>query len=590
MPTLASELRSKLEHVVIEARDAAEAGARAALESLAVHEAKYYPHMSKRQQELRNHLRARARQLGDRQDASGRIAIDHLAGECAYEHWHRMLFARFLAENGLLIEPQEKIAISLAEAEELAKEGGADVWDFASRCAQSMLPQIFRPDLPAPRPKSGEFCVYVLKCCDSSFYIGQTDDFHRRLSEHERGEVGWTAARLPIEPIHWETFATREEAVRREKELKTGFGRQWLKREYPKGALAAAARQAGDPLLQVSFATEHRIKVEKLLASLPQAVFTASDALGWVYQFWQSKKKDEVNRSEVKIGADEISAVTQLFTEPYMVLFLLHNTLGAWWAGKVAAASSRWSSCASEADCRRLCALPGVNWEYLRFVKVEAASSRLDQDTRQDAASTIGFYRKDEPVANLSGNLPHWRQGAVTYFVTFRTADSLPQEKLKLWQSEREQWLAQHPEPHDEDAKREYYERFPERLEHWLDQGYGACRLKEPALRKLVQDALRHFDGERYNLDEFVVSANHVHALVTPRHGRELTDILHSWKSFTANQINRQTAQSGAFWQKESFDHIVRSPAQLERIREYIRDHKDKDASSAESVGEFRFG
>jgi len=176
---------------VIDARDAAEAGARAALEALAVHYREPYPHMKPAQKELRNQLRARARQLGDRKlpraDASGKDhEIGHLADECAYEHWHRMLFARFLAENGLLIEPQEKMAISLAEAEELAKEDGVDVWVYASRCAQEMLPQIFRPD---------------------------------------------------------------------------------------------------DPLLQVSFAMEHRIKLEHLLASLPQAVFTASDALGWVYQF-----------------------------------------------------------------------------------------------------------------------------------------------------------------------------------------------------------------------------------------------------------------------------------------------------------------
>ena len=61
-------------------------------------------------------------------------------------------------------------------------------------------------------------------------------------------------------------------------------------------------------------------------------MFKASDSLGWVYQFWQAKRKDEVNASEVKIGADELPAVTQLFTEPYMVDFLLHNSLGAWWA------------------------------------------------------------------------------------------------------------------------------------------------------------------------------------------------------------------------------------------------------------------
>jgi len=274
MPILPGELRNKLERVVIDARDAAEAGARAALEALAVHHHEPYPHMKPAQRELRNHLRARARQLGDRRlpkpDGNGKDhEIDHLVGECAYEHWHRMLFARFLAENGLLIEPQENMVISLAEAEELAKEDSVDVWVFASRCAQRMLPQIFRPD---------------------------------------------------------------------------------------------------DPLLQVSFATEHMLKLEKLLASLPQAVFAASDALGWVYQFWQSKKKDEVNRSEVKIGADEIAAVTQLFTEPYMVEFLLHNTLGAWWAGKKLAAKDA-ASAKTEDELRSTLALPGVGWDYLRFVR-----------------------------------------------------------------------------------------------------------------------------------------------------------------------------------------------------------------------------
>jgi hypothetical protein len=278
MPTLASELRNKLERVVIEARDAAEVGARGALEALAVHHHEPYPHMNPAQRELRNHLRARARQLGDLQEKSGRLAINHLVGDCAYEHWHRMLFARFLAENGLLIEPKENMAISLAEAEELAKDDGMDVWVFASRCAQRMLPQIFRPD---------------------------------------------------------------------------------------------------DPLLQVFFATEHMLKLEKLLASLPQALFTASDALGWVYQFWQSKKKDEVNRSEVKIGADELPAVTQLFTEPYMVEFLLHNTLGAWWAGKKLVENSAWAQEAqSEEELRRKATLPGVNWNYLRFVRSSPSPSK----------------------------------------------------------------------------------------------------------------------------------------------------------------------------------------------------------------------
>ena len=236
MKTLSTYFRRQLERTVIEARDVAEAGARVALEALAVQHYESYGHMDSEQRTLRRRLRAHARQLSDRLDArSGGHGIDHLVHECAYEHWHGMLFARFLAENHLLIEPEMGIAITLDECEELAKEEDVDKWALAARFAHRMLPQVFRPD---------------------------------------------------------------------------------------------------HPVFEVKFAREHRLKLEGLVEGLPSEVFTATDALGWVYQFWQTKKKDEVNRSEVKIGADELPAVTQLFTESYMVQFLLHNSLGAWWVSR----------------------------------------------------------------------------------------------------------------------------------------------------------------------------------------------------------------------------------------------------------------
>ncbi|MDR4506753.1 MAG: N-6 DNA methylase [Candidatus Brocadiaceae bacterium] len=77
---------------------------------------------------------------------------------------------------------------------------------------REVLPHV--PDLPAPRPASGQFCIYVLKCSDNSFYIGQTADFLKRFMQHENHEVSWTAPRLPVEPIHWEIFNSREESVK----------------------------------------------------------------------------------------------------------------------------------------------------------------------------------------------------------------------------------------------------------------------------------------------------------------------------------------------------------------------------------------
>lgn len=89
-----------------------------------------------------------------------------------------------------------------------------------------------------------------------------------------------------------------------------------------------------DPAVQVRFATEHRHELEKILLSLPGEVFETEDALGWVYQFWQTAEKKRVNESGVKIGGADLSPVTQLFTENYMVRFLLENSLGAWWAAR----------------------------------------------------------------------------------------------------------------------------------------------------------------------------------------------------------------------------------------------------------------
>lgn len=89
-----------------------------------------------------------------------------------------------------------------------------------------------------------------------------------------------------------------------------------------------------DPAVQVRFATEHRLELERILFSLPEDVFVTEDALGWVYQFWQTAEKKRVNESGVKIGGADLSPVTQLFTENYMVRFLLENSLGAWWAAR----------------------------------------------------------------------------------------------------------------------------------------------------------------------------------------------------------------------------------------------------------------
>lgn len=204
----------------------------------------------------------------------------------------------------------------------------------------------------------------------------------------------------------------------------------------------------------------------------------------------------------------------------------------------------------------------------------EIRKMQNDAGTRQEAASTlstlVGYFDPQEPISDLLGNLPHWRQETVTYFVTFRLADSIPRAKLELWISEREDWIARHPPPHDPPTRYDYYRRFIERFQRWLDAGHGACVLAQPAVQKIVVDAILFFQDSRYVVRESVVMPNHVHAVVTPLAEYDLSKIVHSWKSFTANAINRELGRKGPLWQRESFDHIVRGPDQLDRIERYI--------------------
>jgi hypothetical protein len=300
MPSLSKDLRNLLARTTLHARERAEQAVRAALENLAVHEREYRPHMGVEQRLLRNRLRARGRAAGDERDANGNQRLEHLVADAAYEHWHRLLFTRFLTENNLLRTDAANgyVPVTLADCDELAPELGArNGFELACRFAGQILPGVFRSD---------------------------------------------------------------------------------------------------DPVLELRLAPNDEVALKTLLDELPTEVFTADDSLGWTYQFWQAKRKDEVNASGKKIGADEISPVTQLFTEDYMVDFLLHNTLGAWWAGKQGPIHA-----ASEADARRSVALPerdgmpAIEWAYLRFVQDEATK------TWSPAAGTFEGWPKEAKAITM---------------------------------------------------------------------------------------------------------------------------------------------------------------------------------------------
>ncbi len=177
------------------------------------------------------------------------------------------------------------------------------------------------------------------------------------------------------------------------------------------------------------------------------------------------------------------------------------------------------------------------------------------------------------PVIQTRRRLPHWEQQGATYFITFRLADAVPQKLLRQWKEELENWRKFHPEPWDASTKYEYQKRFQDAREQWLDQGHGECIFRQSQIAATVANSLRHFNGVRYALDSFVVMPNHVHVLVRPHEGHALSEILHSWKSFSAKEINKFRERSGIVWQDENYDRMVRDFEELERYRDYIKEN-----------------
>ncbi len=213
------------------------------------------------------------------------------------------------------------------------------------------------------------------------------------------------------------------------------------------------------------------------------------------------------------------------------------------------------------------------NWKGARVFQPVDFDSQTDRNVRSPRNVRAPFFNPEEETDKHWRNLPHWQQGETWVFVTWRLADSLPKAKLDQWKEERDIWLSHHPEPWDEKTDAEYHERFSRQIDEWLDQGSGSCVLKDPAHAGIVADALRHFDGERYELASFVVMPNHAHVLFRPLGQHRLPEILKSWKGFTAREINKRLGKTGPLWQDEYWDRLIRNERHFFKVAEYIREN-----------------
>jgi len=150
--------------------------------------------------------------------------------------------------------------------------------------------------------------------------------------------------------------------------------------------------------------------------------------------------------------------------------------------------------------------------------------------------------------------------------LTFRLHDALPAPVLKALQAELDEL--------DDETEREKRRRL--KIEEYLDAGHGSCLLRQPAAAEIVQNALLHFDTERYRLIAWCLMPNHVHVIIECLPGHLLADVLHAWKSFTAHAINKTLNRTGPLWQKEYHDRFIRDAVHFQKALHYLEQNPVK--------------
>lgn len=182
------------------------------------------------------------------------------------------------------------------------------------------------------------------------------------------------------------------------------------------------------------------------------------------------------------------------------------------------------------------------------------------------------FYRR---------HLPHWQPPDAVFFVTFRLKNSLPYEVVQALREERERAVQTRLDEHH------YFERW----EGFLGKAeFGPRWLSQPEIAAVVKEALHYRDGKVCDLHAFCIMPNHVHvvfrllsraeyhfALRSEYHSDlQLNKILQSLKRHTARQANSILGREGAFWQDESYDHVIRDNEEYARILYYVLENPVK--------------
>ena len=165
--------------------------------------------------------------------------------------------------------------------------------------------------------------------------------------------------------------------------------------------------------------------------------------------------------------------------------------------------------------------------------------------------------------------------------ITFRLNDSVPKKVIKQWKIQlNNENLDNHTDVNSKDDACDNYSDNQKKLliliDKYEDAGYGECILKNERAAEIVHEALFYYNNKKYNIISWCIMPNHVHVLLEISNNISLSEILHSWRSYSSKSINKLLKRIGKLWMTEYFDRYIRDNTHFNKVIDYIHNNPVK--------------
>ena len=171
-------------------------------------------------------------------------------------------------------------------------------------------------------------------------------------------------------------------------------------------------------------------------------------------------------------------------------------------------------------------------------------------------------------------HISHWELSGAVYHVAIHLADSVPADQLRIWREKRlefsERRKSRPGQALTDEEVAELRELYNEKIERYLNAGYGCCALRSSAVAEAIAKALEHGHNRTHRLRLLTIMPNHLHIIAMSLGEFKMAEIVNGWKSVSAHAIAKISGMKAPIWLRDHYSRIIRTPEEYQKQDSYI--------------------